>query len=192
MPTGYLKSKSGCRRSEPRIFHAVTFFVRDEHPSLWNRRLRHLSQNILSQVLAQLRSTSWQLLLLSKKFFRENWGWENSRGTGPSLLEGCSKLRACWGSKNVKDFQKPETNDFDGIAIGDESWFQRTISSSKMFASSAVGVLHRKETYRVRCSSKRSHIQSYIFYQEHIPRFENSEPELSTPENRVNLLGTHG
>jgi hypothetical protein len=58
------------------------------------------------------------------------------------------------------------------LTIGDESWFQHTIASSKMFARSAAdvssrrqqavrrnnydyGVLHRKESYRVRCSSER-------------------------------------
>jgi hypothetical protein len=56
--------------------------------------------------------------------------------------------------------QEPETNDFDGIATGDESWFQHTTASSKMFTRSARinydhGVLHRKETYRVGDSSNR-------------------------------------
>jgi 5-methylcytosine-specific restriction endonuclease McrA len=52
-------------------------------------------------------------------------------------------------------------------------------------------VLHRKETHRVRCSSKRSHIQSAIFHQSQISRFENSKPEFSAPEDRVNFLGAH-
>jgi hypothetical protein len=44
----------------------------------------------------------------------------------------------------------------------------------------------------VRCSSKWWHIQSAIIHQEHIPRFENSKPELSAPEDRVNFLGAGG
>jgi hypothetical protein len=41
------------------------------------------------------------------------------------------------------------------------------------------GVLHRKETDHVRCSSKRWHIRSAVFDQQHIPWFENNEPEFS-------------
>jgi hypothetical protein len=49
------------------------------------------------------------------------------------------------------------------------------------------GVLRRKETYRVRCPSKRWHIQSAIFSQCHIPRFHTSRPEVSAPEDRINF-----
>jgi hypothetical protein len=38
-----------------------------------------------------------------------------------------------------------DTNDFDGIAIGDEPWFQHTTASSKMFARSAPDVLPRMQ-----------------------------------------------
>jgi hypothetical protein len=72
----------------------------------------------------------------------------------------------------LRILQESETNDFDGIATGDESWFQHTTAFSKMLARSgediiprtgqAVGaenhdhsVLHRKEKYCVRCLSKR-------------------------------------
>jgi hypothetical protein len=34
-------------------------------------------------------------------------------------------------------------NDFDSIATGDESWFQHTTESSKMFARSAADVIPR-------------------------------------------------
>jgi hypothetical protein len=37
--------------------------------------------------------------------------------------------------------QESETNDFDGIATGDESWFQHTMASLKMFARSAANVI---------------------------------------------------
>jgi hypothetical protein len=36
-----------------------------------------------------------------------------------------------------------ETNDFNGIATGDKSWFQHTTESSKMFARSAADVISR-------------------------------------------------
>jgi hypothetical protein len=49
---GLLRSKSGCRGSEPGVFHAVTFLVGDDHPSLWDRRSRHFSKKVLSQVPA--------------------------------------------------------------------------------------------------------------------------------------------
>jgi hypothetical protein len=37
--------------------------------------------------------------------------------------------------------QESETNDFDGITTGDESWFQHIMVSSKMFARSAEDVI---------------------------------------------------
>jgi hypothetical protein len=43
----------------------------------------------------------------------------------------------------LRIFQESETNDFDGIATGDEYWFEHTTSSSKMFASSAADVILR-------------------------------------------------
>jgi hypothetical protein len=49
---GLSQSKSGCIGSEPGIFHAVTFLVRVDHSSLWDRRLRHFPRSILSQVPA--------------------------------------------------------------------------------------------------------------------------------------------
>jgi hypothetical protein len=39
--------------------------------------------------------------------------------------------------------QESETKDFDGIATNDESWFQHTTASSKMFARSATDVIPR-------------------------------------------------
>jgi hypothetical protein len=38
--------------SEPGTFYAVTFLVQDDHPSHWDRKLRHFSKSIRSQVLA--------------------------------------------------------------------------------------------------------------------------------------------
>jgi hypothetical protein len=68
--------------------------------------------------------------------------------------------------KMSRILQESETNDFDSVAIGDESWFQHTTASSKIFASSSAdviprtrqavreknydhGVLHHKETDRL-------------------------------------------
>jgi hypothetical protein len=42
----------------------------------------------------------------------------------------------------LRILQESETNDFDGIATGDESWFQHT-ASSKRFARSAADVIPR-------------------------------------------------
>jgi hypothetical protein len=39
--------------------------------------------------------------------------------------------------------QEPETNDFDGITARDESWFQHTMASSKLFTRSAINVIPR-------------------------------------------------
>jgi hypothetical protein len=44
--------KFGCRGSQSGIFHTVSFLVRDHHPLLWDRRLRHFSKSTLSQVTA--------------------------------------------------------------------------------------------------------------------------------------------
>jgi hypothetical protein len=40
--------------------------------------------------------------------------------------------------------QESETNDFDGIATGDESWFQHITASSKMLVRSAAYVIPRR------------------------------------------------
>jgi hypothetical protein len=43
----------------------------------------------------------------------------------------------------LRILQESETNDFDDIATGGESWFQHTTASSKMFARSATDVIPR-------------------------------------------------
>jgi hypothetical protein len=40
--------------------------------------------------------------------------------------------------------QESETNEFDGIATGTESWFQYIRAPSKMFTRSAADVIPRK------------------------------------------------
>jgi hypothetical protein len=98
-------------------------------------------------------------------------------------LSGAQKITRVDAAKEMfMILQESEMNDFDSIARGDESWFQHTTASLKTFARSAAdviprtrqaagtktydhGVLHHKETYRVRCSSKRQHSQSAIFHQ---------------------------
>jgi hypothetical protein len=39
--------------------------------------------------------------------------------------------------------QESETNDFDGLATGDQSWFQYITASSKIFARSATDIIPR-------------------------------------------------
>jgi hypothetical protein len=43
----------------------------------------------------------------------------------------------------LRILHESETNDFDGIATGDESWFQHTTASSKIFVHSAADVIPR-------------------------------------------------
>jgi hypothetical protein len=86
------------------------------------------------------------------------------------------------GKEILRILQESETNDFDGIATGDESWLRYTTASLKMFARSTEdviprtrqavgakkyddGALHREEIYCVRCFSERQHIESAIFQQ---------------------------
>jgi hypothetical protein len=43
----------------------------------------------------------------------------------------------------LRTLQESETDDFNGIATGDESWFQHTTASSKIFARSAADFIPR-------------------------------------------------
>jgi hypothetical protein len=43
--------------------------------------------------------------------------------------------------ERLKILQESETNDFDGMATDDESWFQHTMASSTMFPRSAADVI---------------------------------------------------
>jgi hypothetical protein len=88
-------------------------------------------------------------------------------------LSGAQKVARVEAAKEMfRILQESETNDFDSIATGDESWFQHTTASSKIFARSTADVIprtrqaagtttynheapQRKETYRVQSSSKR-------------------------------------
>jgi hypothetical protein len=87
-----------------------------------------------------------------------------------SYAREIARVRAA--KETLRILQELEMNDFDGITTGDESWFQHATASSKMFARLTVDVIprtqqavgakrlcsrcfHRKETYYVRCSSKR-------------------------------------
>jgi hypothetical protein len=56
-------------------------------------------------------------------------------------LSNAQKVARVEAAKEMlKILQKSETNDFNGMATGDESWFQHTMASSKMFARSAADV----------------------------------------------------
>jgi hypothetical protein len=58
-------------------------------------------------------------------------------------LSDAQKVARVGAAKMLRILQQSETNDFNGIATGDESWFQRTTSSSNMFARSAADVIPR-------------------------------------------------
>jgi hypothetical protein len=68
--------------------------------------------------------------------------------------------------------QESETNDFDGIAIGDESWFQHTTASSKMFARLAANIFPKTrqavaaKKLRPRCPSPQRNLACLMFFQE--------------------------
>jgi hypothetical protein len=59
-------------------------------------------------------------------------------------LNGAQKVACVGAAKEMsKILQESERNDFDGIAIGDESWFQHITASSKIFGRSAADVIPR-------------------------------------------------
>jgi hypothetical protein len=100
----------------------------------------------------------------------------------------------------LRILQRPEANQFEGIAMGDKSWFRHSYSSSKMFARSAVEVIprtrqenydqvgiHHKETNRSGLPAARSQIQLAIFHGLYFSGFENGKPELSSSDARVNF-----
>jgi hypothetical protein len=59
-------------------------------------------------------------------------------------LSDAQKVALVEASKEtLKVLHESETNDFDGIAAGEESWFQNTTESSKMFTRSAADVIPR-------------------------------------------------
>jgi hypothetical protein len=45
----------------------------------------------------------------------------------------------------LRILQKSETNNFDGVATGEESGFQHTMGSLKVFACSTVDVITRTQ-----------------------------------------------
>jgi hypothetical protein len=67
-----------------------------------------------------------------------------SRRWVPHSLNHVQKVARVEAAKEMlRISQDPETTDFAGIAIGDESWFQHTMASSKTFARSAADVIPR-------------------------------------------------
>jgi hypothetical protein len=110
--------------------------------------------------------------------------------------------------ETLRILQESEANDSDGIGQAASSGFNTLRHPRKCLParqqmsfrgsdrqlaqkSDDHGVLHPKEAHRVRCSSKRQHIQSDIFHESQISRFANSKPDFSAPEDRVNFLGAH-
>jgi hypothetical protein len=95
-----------------------------------------------------------------------------SRRWVPHSLNAAQKVARAEAAKMLRILQESETNELNGITAGDESWFQQTVASSKMFARSAADVIqmtqqaihatnynldvpHRNRIYYVRYSSKR-------------------------------------
>jgi hypothetical protein len=67
-----------------------------------------------------------------------------SRRWVPHSLSDAQKIARVEAAKSMlRILQESETNDFDGIATGDESWFQHTTASLKMFARSAADIIPR-------------------------------------------------
>jgi hypothetical protein len=65
---------------------------------------------------------------------------------GPSFFERRPKVAPVEAAKEMfRIFQESEMNDFDRIATGDESWFQHTTTSSKMFARLVADVIPRTQ-----------------------------------------------
>jgi hypothetical protein len=60
-----------------------------------------------------------------------------------SLSDAQKVARVEASKETLRILQESETNDFDGIATGDESWFQHTTASSKMFTRPAAAVIPR-------------------------------------------------
>jgi hypothetical protein len=125
------------------------------------------SQNRETKHFLATASTVKEILERELGMRKFSWCW-----IFHSLSDAQKVARVEAAKEILKILQQSDTNDFDGIATGDESWFQHAMASSKIFARSAAdvnprtrkavgekngdhGVLHRKETYRVRCSSKR-------------------------------------
>jgi hypothetical protein len=62
----------------------------------------------------------------------------------PHSLSHAQKIARVEAAKEMlRILQESKTNDFDGIATGDESWFQLTTASSKMFTRSAADISPR-------------------------------------------------
>jgi hypothetical protein len=80
-----------------------------------------------------------------KKILQRELGMrKSSRLWVPHSLSDAQKVARVEAAKEMLSIlQKSETNDFDGFATNDESWFQHITASSKMFARSAAYVITR-------------------------------------------------
>jgi hypothetical protein len=62
----------------------------------------------------------------------------------PHFLSSAQKVAHVGASKTIlRVLQDAESNDFEGIATGDESWFRYPYPSSTMFARAPSGVIPR-------------------------------------------------
>jgi hypothetical protein len=107
MSTGCLRSKSGCRDSESGSFHAVTFFVPDDHSSFLDHRLRHfsISPKVSFCKCPHNREAFPDDCFSCQRNYSERIGDEKILAAlGPSFLERCLKVSPVEAAKNVKDF----------------------------------------------------------------------------------------
>jgi hypothetical protein len=79
-----------------------------------------------------------------KEIHQRELGSKNSRGTGyPSSAPAQKVARVEESTEMLRILHEPEENHFKGIATGDESWFQYSYPSSKIFARSPTNVIPR-------------------------------------------------
>jgi hypothetical protein len=94
MPTGCIKSKSGCRGSESGIFHAVTLLVLNDHPHFgpqveaFLQKYPFASARMIAKHFLTTASTV-------KKSSERNCDEKILVALGPTFLERSSKRRAC-------------------------------------------------------------------------------------------------
>jgi hypothetical protein len=70
-----------------------------------------------------------------------------SRRWVPHSLSDAQKVAGVEAAKEMlRILHESEVNDFDGIATGDESWFQHITASSKIFTRSGADVIPRTQS----------------------------------------------
>jgi hypothetical protein len=96
------------------------------------------SARIIAKHFLTTASTVKEILPRELGMRKLSWRWVSH------YLSDAQKVPPVEAAKEMlRILQESETNDFDGIATGDESWFQRTRASSKTIACLAVNVIPR-------------------------------------------------